>query len=136
MKIIKTGATRYVLIIGNLAFKFPSWFSWSHFLQGMVANMAEYQFSRVDIYQGKVCPILFRIPGGFLNVMPRCRIMTDEEFDMKAMVEFCRCSDDFYLPTEYKSDSYGWTKDGNLVAVDYAGVVRFPGDNISVLNHG
>ena len=65
----------------------------------------------------ELCPVLFALPGGFLNVMRRAEPLTREEFfalDFKAFVEklgYC-------VPVENKLDSFGKLS-GKIVAVDY-----------------
>ena len=73
-----TGATRIVFFIWNKVIKIPSFCSWKHFLWGLLGNMQERQFSKSDM-EG-LCPVIFSIPGGFLNVMPYALPFTDDEF--------------------------------------------------------
>ena len=73
----------------------------------------------------RLCPVLFSINGGWLLIMPKCKVLTDGEFEgfdydtimdthIKDGVGHC------YLKSsaETKSDSFGWYK-GNIVAIDY-----------------
>lgn len=117
------GATRVVLLTKNWAFKFPgSWqyhprIWWKHLLLGLLANMQEKQFSDCVEFKDKLCPVKYYIPGGFLVVMPRVRIMTVEEyleFDTHKFIN----EDEYVLPVEDKFDTFGYL-DGRVVAVDY-----------------
>lgn len=116
MKTHRNGCTRIVITTKRLAFKFPNFLDgWSMFLHGLLANMQEAGWSKVKT-KG-VCPVLFRIPGGFLGVMRRAEILTlDEfcEFDYEKFRENTDCA----IPTEFKRDSFGWL-DGEIVAIDY-----------------
>lgn len=71
-----SGRTRSVFLIGGLAFKLPSLTSWSAFLTGLQGNM--FEVSNKDTSSHYLAPILFHIPGGFLNVMPRCEVYKEE----------------------------------------------------------
>jgi hypothetical protein len=118
MKLLKNGATRWVLLAGPYAIKFPSLESWKCFLNGLLANMQERMWWKYIHYRPALCPVLFSIPGGFLVVMPRCRVLqADDEIPMGDLDAFCE-REDFVIPAERKCDSFGWYK-GNLVAIDY-----------------
>lgn len=118
MKWIRTGATRRVLLIGEIAIKVPTVRSWGLFLYGLLGNMQERNFSRTGWKQ--LCPVLFALPGGFLLVMRRARplVLIDwHEFDYDRFVD----QPDYRVPAEEKMDSFGWL-DGRIVAVDYGTV--------------
>jgi hypothetical protein len=115
----KQGVTRTVLLIGPYAIKLPCLhYGWRNFLQGLLANMQERQWATMNL--PILCPIVFSLPGGFLNVMPRCRILTDAEWQDYAEMAISPEEErgDFVVPVEHKSDSYGWLN-GRIVAVDY-----------------
>ena len=63
------------------------------------------------------CPVLFHLLFGILVIMPRVRVMTDDEFDCFNYPEFIH-QNDYYVPVEAKADSFGWL-DGKVVAIDY-----------------
>jgi hypothetical protein len=65
----------------------------------------------------EVAPIVFHLPGGFLSVMPRCRIMNNAEFAIFDKDKFC-VKEDYIVPVENKNTSFGWLN-GSIVAVDY-----------------
>lgn len=100
-----------MLLTRTRAYKFPALTSWRQALYGLLNNMNEAEHSG----RGGVCPVLWRMPGGFLNVMPRAAELTDKEFAALNVSEFC---DSNKLIVEYKRDSFGWL-DGRIVAVDY-----------------
>lgn len=117
--VIVCGVSRLVVIIGDTAFKFPYPFSWRRFLLGLLANMTErtwWGFTQ-DV---RLCPIRFSLPGGFLNVMPRCEALqpSDKLGDTYADYYIRRYDD---LPVENKADSFGYYQ-GNLVAIDYGDI--------------
>ncbi|WP_376956426.1 hypothetical protein ABNQ39_00270 (plasmid) [Azospirillum sp. A26] len=111
----RAGATRLVLFIGGYVVKLPSPHSWRTFLWGLLGNMQERQFSRCG-WDG-LCPVIFALPGGFLNVMPRARPMTREEWFSFDPEQFTN-RQDYIIPAEHKMDSFGWL-DGRVVAIDY-----------------
>lgn len=121
MKLLTHGATRYVLLIGSWAIKVPyckfgnyEYTGWIAFLNGLLANMQEAQFWTTK--DDRLCPVIFHVPGGFLNVMKRA-ITLKEELEETEYLQFID-DGDFRVPAENKADSFGWI-DGNLVAVDY-----------------
>ena len=112
---LKYGVTRCVLLVGDYAIKVPAMVEWRLFLLGLLANMQEALWSKTG--WPELCPVLWAMPGGFLVVMRRARVLTDEEFlalDLEHWVQ----RTDYLIPVEIKSDSFGYL-DGCLVAVDY-----------------
>ena len=114
-KVLKAGVTRRVLLVGNLAIKFPRWYSWKNFLLGLLANMQEVKFSATG--WPELCPVIFSLPGGFMVVMRRATEMTDDEFMARDMAYWIDRGN-YVVPAEIKADSFGWL-DGRLVAIDY-----------------
>lgn len=117
------GSSRTTILMGRCAFKIPSLYDWEHFLLGLLANGHENKFqSTAPKY---LCPILFRLPGGFLNVYPRCDITRG---DAKTAIEFFTRlyeleesgdGEEIVLQiVEYKPDSVG-TFEGKIYAIDY-----------------
>lgn len=112
------GTTRTVLLLGRYALKFPAMVEWRLFLLGLLANMQERTFSRTG--WPELCPVLFSLPGGWMVIMQRARVLTDEEWlklDSQEVHDFIN-KQDYIVPVELKSDSFGWLN-GKLVAVDY-----------------
>jgi len=118
MRLIKTGTTRYVLVVGRFAFKFPRISSWRNFLAGLLHNMNERAFSTMNI--DLLCPVVASAPGGFLNVMPACQVSADCELlrIWLSAVEQHEQSDVLLGIVEMKPDSVGLLH-GRPVAVDY-----------------
>lgn len=119
MKLVRTGITRDVLLIGRWAIKFPNTrYSWRHFTEGLLANMTE--ASTWHGYSGsidpearaesqKLCPVLWSSWGGWIVVMPRVLPMVGT-------------LSTFHVPwfvTDVKEDNFG-ILDGRVVCVDYA----------------
>jgi hypothetical protein len=77
--------------------------------------MQEAAFSRSG--WPELCPVIFSLPGGFLNVMKRAEPMTSEQFDEEALKKWVD-RDGHTIPVEIKVDSFGYI-DGELVAIDY-----------------
>jgi len=114
---MKKGATRWVFFIGKFAFKFPSFSGWKQFLWGLLANIQEKEFSKVDVLKNKLCPVIFSFPFGFLVVMPKAKILERDEISKEHLKTFCTCGE-FMIPSELKYDSFGYLN-GKLVSVDY-----------------
>lgn len=114
---MRSGSTRWVLIIGNLVFKIPSFYNYTNFLWGLLANMQEVRFSKCVDMKHKLCPVKFYLPLGFLVVMPKARILTKNELSKERLEKFC-IGDNFKIPAEIKHDSFGYYK-CKLVVVDY-----------------
>jgi hypothetical protein len=81
------GTKRTVLFFGNYALKFPSFRHWRCFLCGMLANDSERVIWEYGEHRNLLCPILFSLPFGLLNVMPKCQILTCEQFDKPRLKE-------------------------------------------------
>lgn len=119
---IKRGSTRIVFLIRNWAIKIPNFLGWRLFLHGLLANMQEKVFS---IYP-EVCPVIFYVCGGFLNVAKRARELTELEYEMEIQYTYPTTSSgniifkdaDYYLEAESKPSSFGWV-DGKIVLIDY-----------------
>ncbi len=116
MEICK-GSTRIVFLIGKYAYKLPSFYSWRLFLNGLLANMQENEFSNTK-WEG-LCPVVFGLPGGFLTVMKRAEPFPDKLWPkLKPKVESWSTRDGHRIPVEAKQSSFG-VLDGGIVAVDY-----------------
>lgn len=127
MKLLTVGATRRVLLTKRWAFKIPlahpceapPWKTFAKRLfRGCLANINEQEFMVLPRVAPELdipfCPVVFHLPFGLLNVMPRCEPLTREEY-------FAIYDDlEKYLPdiVELKLDSFGKLK-GRIVAVDY-----------------
>lgn len=136
MRIVKTGVTRWVLLTKKYAIKFPSLYSYRHFLQGILGNEQECFWYRNFKWTKKLCPVLWKSWGYFVIIMPKVRVMTDEEatqewgwkYERSATLECFETPLDKFLkieegedsifPAEKKSDSFGWL-DGRIVIIDY-----------------
>lgn len=114
---------RRVLLIGKYAVKFPNFFNWEAFLNGLLANMHEKTFDVMKMPE--VAPVLFSLPGGWLSVMPRVDVKSSEEADrfeyldqFKAMLLTSTNAPILKNIVELKVDSVGLL-DGRVVAIDY-----------------
>lgn len=125
LKINRQGCTRLVILIWGWAIKVPQYTSWRMFLNGLLGNLQEREFSSMKLPE--LAPVLFSIPGGWLNVMPRAEVVDlespgEERFQMM---------DIWYQSTlgtgreellrdivESKVDSFG-VINGRVVAIDY-----------------
>jgi hypothetical protein len=108
--------SRLVLLVGTYAVKLPRCtYGWRKFLHGLLGNMSETKFGTVGLVG--VCPVVFAVPGGWLLVARRAKVMSNEEFASFDAALFCS-REGYYIPAEHKNDSFGWL-DGAIVAIDY-----------------
>lgn len=113
---VAQGATRLVLVTKRYAFKMPHLLNgWELFLHGLLANIQEKKFSDAK-FEG-LCPVKFYIWGGFLVVMPKVLVFTEEDFAKLDFVEFCNRGD-YVIPAECKASSFGYLNH-RVVAIDY-----------------
>jgi hypothetical protein len=123
------GVTREVFLTKKYAIKIPKVkYKWRHFLLGLLANMQEVEFSKMN--DERICPIKFYIPGGWLLIMPRCEPISEKEFsELDLSIFWPDTSEDYHpdntcervkynVPVENKSDSFGYLN-GKIVAIDY-----------------
>lgn len=79
------GTTRWVFLIGKYAIKIPSLSSWKQFLKGLLANMQEREFSRMDKsswHYNLIADVYYCDFLGFLLIMERADY-TLSEFIMR-----------------------------------------------------
>lgn len=119
-RIVLTGANRLVVLTARHAYKIPNVRSWWTTVWGLIDNMQERRANGLGRWghrQDGIAPIVFSLPGGFLNVMRRAEPVPDDlwaRFDFDA---HCR-RDGYWIQAEPKRDSFG-VLDGEIVAVDY-----------------
>ena len=101
------GYNRFVILTARYAIKIPSLRCWRDFLFGLLNNMHEAQAHRQEPFY---CPVLWAAPLGLAIVMPRVRVLTDDEFPSVDLPDG-GCA-------ERKPSSWGWLGD-RLVAIDY-----------------
>ena len=121
---VESGCFRRVFLFWGLAVKVPQTYSWRNFLTGLLTNMSERRIWRKwpAELRGRLCPVLFSDPLGFVVIMPRLRLLSYEELghafpSRKAFYGAVR-SEGLAIPVERKADSWGWFK-GRVVAIDY-----------------
>ena len=105
---IKNGSFRITFVIGKYAIKVPRLRQWRYFLQAILMNIYEKEWSKVDDYD--LCPVYFSFLG-LINIMPYCKPITEKEYKKLKMYKFIGLS-------ENKISSFGKYKN-KIVAVDY-----------------
>lgn len=111
MKIIKTGITRTVFLVGRYAIKVPVMrYGLDAWAWGIVSNVSEREWHTFEEWKGKVVPVLHSFLGGLIQVYPRCEPfrsgMTYPEFPS-------------FGPSDKKPENYG-VLNGTVVCLDYA----------------
>lgn len=120
---IKEGTTRLVILTYNYAIKIPNYRNgWALFLHGILSNIQEYELSKGEWHNSKLCPIYFYFIGGFCLIMPRAQRLELEEFlEMSPdwrNIKYENTDSLGYIPVEWKPESFG--KLGKqIVAIDY-----------------
>src|SRR4029078_1748154 len=113
------GATRAVLVIGPLAFKF------ARGERGRRSNRFEADmYLRVSVRRrAMLCPVLWCARAGRLLAMRTARPLTQRECDhlmeTDGFPKWDYVPPDETEPFEYKASDWGWL-DGRIVALDYA----------------
>lgn len=117
MKIDRTGCTRIVFLTKHYALKVPNFLDgWKLFLNGLLANLQESNFWQNGGYY-ELCPIRYATWGGWLVIMRKAQVLTDEEFLAMDIDAFLN-KEHYVIPAEKKANSFGWL-DGRVVAIDY-----------------
>ena len=109
------GSTRSVFIVYGLAVKVPRMWSWRTFLNGLLANMQEVEFSSLE--WPELCPILFSMPGGWLVIMPAVKELPEVSWEAIKKIGF-PFHKKYTIPVEIKRDSFG-VLGSRVVAIDY-----------------
>ncbi len=105
-----------MVVCKRLAFKFPTYRQWENFLRGLLANMHESRFS--DLNHPLLAPVLFSMPGGWLNVMPAAKVSSEHLATWISHAENDRYREMLFNIVEEKVDSVGLI-DGQVKAIDY-----------------
>lgn len=117
MSVNRQGCYRLVIELSGIVVKIPNPMNgWYFFIKGILANLNEAQTARSR--DRRLCPVIFHLLG-FIIIMPRCRVLNDEEFLAFDWHEFMHRGD-VRLPCENKSNSFGWFGD-SVVCIDYDG---------------
>jgi hypothetical protein len=118
MRVVRTGITRTVLLVGRWAVKVPSsrrygkglrglLYGWS---RGVQANISEAEMCVWDEVRRDVAPVLFSL-AGLINVYPRCAPVPAGRVSEARPLPFCG---------DRKPENLG-VLDGQVVWVDYDG---------------
>ena len=109
--VIKYGTTRVCFLIGNYCIKLPCFkWQWTHGLLGLINNTNEYKWSKLKNKNLAKC--YFKSWGGFVLNNTEWNTINYNKFITESM-------DIGNLPIENKKDSFGITKNGKIVAIDY-----------------
>lgn len=116
VKIVRTGVTRTVILIGRYAVKVPSLRGGSSGARleslcwGILANRSERQWHDYEGWRGAVAPVVGSWLGGAVQVYPRCLPLPLGARGPLPRLEPC--------PGDVKPDNFG-ILDGRVVRLDY-----------------
>lgn len=116
---IKWGMTRQVFLVGNYAFKIPTFRGWNLFTKGLLDNMNEgtwKEFNSPDLAK-----IHYSNKFGMLNIMERIRPVKNESLYRLNLTELLVRSSlaNEFIMSDAKSDNFGFTRENNFVKCDY-----------------
>lgn len=125
MKLIKTGGTRLVILTKNYAIKIPRFYSWKSFLTGLICNISEYEFSKIN--HKNLCPVRYGNSLGIVLVMHRAELINDENLfaiemdNLRNLIEGDDYSDlDFdFFEYDGTMKNFGFYN-GRFVKIDYS----------------
>lgn len=107
------GATRLVLVTRRLVFKVPRFTAgWYYLLAGLVSNLNEAAIWREgdEDVRLALCPMVWAMPGGWLNVMRRAYPVPASAIEPERFAD---------LAYDLHPDNFG-SYDGRVVLIDYA----------------
>lgn len=118
MRVIRTGISRTVILVGRYAVKVPSLRGHMHggasgrlagFAWGVIHNQSERVWHNFEGWDGRVAPVLHSWLAGVVQVYPRCEPAPEdaELFELDPN------------PGDMKRENFG-VLDGRLVRLDYS----------------
>lgn len=107
---IEAGATRLVFVGRKLVAKVPRPKDWYTFLAGLISNINEASIWR-EMKDERLCPTVFAMPGGWLNIMRRAEPYTEPTLPTWLVLSG--------ITFDIDPSNVGWL-DGRLVVIDYA----------------
>lgn len=117
---IKRGTTRFVILIGKYAIKFPrihhkyKGHRYKMFLRGILANIDEKFWYKSGFEKNKLAKVIFTSPFGLFLIMERAEPLSSGEYDKQQMEEQFK-----HLPLDNKIQNFGKV-DNRVVLIDYA----------------
>ena len=119
MKINLKGSTRVVLVFKSFVIKIPTFASWKLFLNGVLANLQERQFSNMQ--NENLASVFFSDPIGLFIVMEKVREVKHRGLFFLELERLVCSSDvhkDFWI-SDCKPENYGYNKKNKLVKLDF-----------------
>ena len=117
----RKGVTRIVILIGDVAIKIPNVRSWKQYLLGLLANIQEREFAKLN--HELLAKVKFSDLLGFVLVMERTEDITDiDEEDFRTLMRE-RYKDNemsVFILSDLKRANFGYIKNTkNIVKIDY-----------------
>lgn len=120
------GVTRTVYLVGSIAIKIPSFFSWDFFLRGILANI--YECGRWGYYfhlqlgypelKHPLCPVLYLAPLGLFVIQRRA--IQPRNFTDKHLNRYKKQLRRNPYTSDFKTENFGFIG-RRLVCLDYGG---------------
>lgn len=115
---LKFGSSRRCILTKNYAFKIPRLSPYRSFLRGLLANLQEQSFWKYCHYD-ELCPIIFSLPLGFMNVMYKADELNENDFQLVDLFLTNIRTKEYVIPFESDKLSSLGKLNGKIVIVDY-----------------
>lgn len=119
-QIIKSGGTRYVWLIGRYAIKIPSLFNWGSFLNGLLANMQEHRFGKMN--NPSLAKVHISSSLGLFVIMERVQPIRHRGLffiELKRLVLLSKDLPADFLLRDGGVRNFGYNSECKLVKLDY-----------------
>ena len=120
MFINKQGSTRVVFVFKKIVIKIPSFVEYKLFLYGLLANVQEYTFSKMN--RRDLGKVYFVSRFGLINIMKKYKVLdwNDWEYRKQEIVRIYEKDDmkEFML-SDLKPQNWGIDEYGEYVKIDF-----------------
>lgn len=120
MYINKQGSTRIVFVFKNIVIKIPSFVEYKLFLYGLLANIQECTFSKIN--RKDLGKIYFVSKFGFINIMKRYKVLGWDDWEyIKKEIEKTYEKDDMkdFMLSDLKPQNWGVDEYGRYIKIDF-----------------
>lgn len=118
---LKTSTTRIVFVFNNFVLKFPNIKSWKQLLWGLLANMQEREFNKIN-HAALGCIYFSNIHGLFLIMEKADKILDIDELSFRKIMKIKYKNDDIskFILSDLKRDNFGYRRNTKeIIKIDY-----------------